>query len=268
MVIYKLGIKDRKTFDLSSIITIDAKNSLTMIDKFTSNFDSEQDLKKYLLDKKIINNEDYYSKINIIYQNNKVNKTLPVVYSKGSKMINILSVINRLNHLIFDEANKEFIKELLDYYDYNIENNPQAGNMFNLKLILSDLEYFGKDALVFDRKIIEITIQRIVDVAAHKYDKKTKSQKFNYRGLRDLAMIIYKFEELEQLRKIKHNLEEDNSVIKEKNIDKFILSSEGDPDFPFNSEEEKQYLRLQEQEYEEWLEKIEEETKEREKILK
>lgn len=256
MVIYKLGILNDRTFDLSNIIEMDAKNSLRILDKFTSMFNSEEDLKQYLLNKNIINYKEYYQKINIVYQYNRSTKTLPVIYSSEKEYLNSAIILNKLYSYI---CNLKFVQKLINYYDYNIENNPQIENISNLRLYLSDLKRDGKKAFNYDKRLLDYTLNNILVVATHKYDKKTNSYKYNYRGLRDLGMFIYNFDKLEELNKIKNTIEENIKDDVEIKNDKWILSSEGDPDFPFNSEEEKQYLLEQEKELEEYEKRLKKE---------
>ena len=98
-------------------------------------------------------------------------------------------------------------------------------------------------------------------------DKETGEVKINYRGLRDLGLFLYKYQNnLEQVKDNNQTKEQqaeeewsqssfldilDNSEEEIKNDNKkWVLSSEGEPDFPPNSEEEANYI--------EYLEELEE----------
>lgn len=252
MVIYKLGIyiKDNvKTFNLRQIINIDSLKSLQDIDKFTSKFESENELKEYLLSKNALSKDEIQEKIHVLYKNNGEIRTLPVIYSKQNQLLNIGIIKMKLKSLA---TNIKFFEKLLEHYDfYQYERNPQKSNILNIKLYLNDIYKDGKKAINYDRELIEKTLDNFVLVATRSLDKKTNNYKFNYRGFRDLALLIYNFEEIEKLKELKINIKQEEDSEDEKETlarlnGKWILSSEGDPDFPFNSEEEKMSIEYEE----------------------
>lgn len=270
MVIYELGIKNNRTFNLSNIIEMDSKNSLRILDEFTSKFKDEKDLKEYLLDNNIINIKEYFQKLNILYKYDGYKKTLPVIYSNEKEYLNNLPMINIMYSLM---CNEEFVEKLIKRYDHNSEYNPQRENINNLRLYLSDLKKDGEKALSYNSELIDHTITELIKLATNKKDKKNNSYKFNYRGYRDLALFLYNFQKIEQLNRVKEVISDTETLNKEKieikseeiskGNDKWVLSSEGDPVFPFNSEEERMYKRQQEEELEEWYQRQQEEIKER-----
>ncbi len=251
MVIYKLGIyrdNNSKLFDLQQIIYVEPSKSLQNIDEFTRKFESENELKEYLLNKNILGKDEMHEKLQVLYKNHGEVKTLPIIYSKQNRLLNIGIINMKLKSLA---TNVKFLEKLLEHYDfYQYERNPQNSNILNIKLYLNDIYRDGKKAIKYDRKLIEKTLDNFVLVATRILDKKNNNFKFNYRGFRDLALLIYNFEEIEKLKELKVNIKQWEDSEDEKETlarlnGKWILSSEGDPDFPPNSEEEKMRIEYE-----------------------
>ncbi len=241
MVIYKLGIFNGK--NSKEIFNKGSKNSLREIDDFTSSFSDENSLKQYLLDNNFMNIEDVNKKLRIIYKYNGNINELPVIYQKEKEYLNYAFIRYKLSALV---NNKEFLNKLINHYQYN---NLQFDNVENLKLYLSSLNKSGNNISYYDRTLIEHTLDDLVRIATYKYDSKNNMTKYNHRGTRDLGMLIYKFEEKEKLKQFKQEIILSEDELKEelaRKNKKWILSSDGDPDFPPNSEELKQYLEAEE----------------------
>lgn len=250
MVIYRLGIYSGE--NSKELLNKGSEDSLKKIDEFTSNFSNEDSLKQFLLENKLINPDDLDKKLSIIYKNNGDIKTLPVIYQGQKEYLVNYIIRHKLDTLV---NNQRFLNRLIDFYDYGGSvHNLQSENINNLKIYLADLNQYGKKAVEFDRKLIEFTLDDLVKVATTKYDKKSNFNRYNHRGTRDLGMLIYNFEELEKLEQIKNNIKSEEEIKYElaKKNNKWILSSDGDPYFPPNSEEERQYLLEQEKELEEF----------------
>lgn len=263
MVNYKLGFykKDNsKEIDLESIFNIKTQSSIQTIDEFTTNFNNEDELKYYLLSKGLINNKEYNSKISIIYRYNGKIQKLPVIYKNQKGYITDEMLLKaKLNSL---SNNIEFLEKLANHYSIgNSRFNPQGLNVSDIRLYLSDVRANG--GYTFNSRLLETALNDLFLKAISTLNKSTGELKINYRGLRDLVVFVSRFESKENLKLEKEelsNLQQNDSfeeeqitfsdIIQEKTNGKWILSSEGDPDFPPNSEEEANYLR--------YLEKLQE----------
>lgn len=141
----------------------------------------------------------------------------------------------------------DFLEKLANYYSNgSTKYNKQGLNVCDIRVYLGDVRRTG---MIHHSKILDEAIEDLFKKAVFKIDKSTYEFKVNYRGLRDLALFIYRYEAEKKLLDIQKNNNQvwDQPTLfdlleKEKSS---ILSSDGDPDFPYNSEEETMYLKYE-----------------------
>ena len=258
MVNYELGVRNDGysiTFDLSKLILHKKDKNIFNIDKLTSEFASEEKLKIFLVTNGVMPKELLRDKINIIYKNNK---TLPVVLEEQQVYINRLfklsagfkryislndpnfrSIVGYFPALTKMLGNKEFLEELIEEYKFV---PVQKQNILELKAYLSQSK-IDSNNIIANIALFELLKRILLKKETNKYNQ-DEDYAINYRGLRDLAFIIYRYNEKNRLKKLKRQLEtgktETASHIGEEQCD-FIFQEE--PDFPYNSEEEKKYQK-------------------------
>lgn len=251
MVSYKLGVSNKKEgriIDLSNIIKL---KDLKLLDIFTSEFKDENELKVYLLKQKLINEEELKQKIDVMYRNNGKVKKIPIVYEEIKPYLDIVYLKNKLKSLSNDI---EFLEKLANYYSNgSTKYNKQGLNVSDIRIYLSDVRSNGGNQ--FESKLLSKALDDLFEKAVIKsIDKNTGELSINYRGLRDLAILIHKYEKKLEMKNnnqewiqgslfdIKENTYQvNNNNIFEENEYQSNLSSEGDPDFPPNSEEDQLY---------------------------
>ena len=251
MVKYKLGVYNRKEgriIDLEKIIKLKDLNAL---DELTGSFKNEEELKIYLFNQGLISKEEINKDIRIMYRNNGKIKKLPVVFNPMKKYLDILNLKYELKGL---STNVDFLEKLADHYSLgNGVFNLQGLNVQDIRLYVSDAR--SKRLESSYSKSLEVAIDDLFIKAVFKVpNKETGEVKENYRGLRDLALFIYKYKNQlakKEQAKIKENWEQASlfDVINEQkeSTGKWILSSEGEPEFPPNSEEEAMYNKYLEE---------------------
>ena len=243
MVSYKLGIfvkKEAKIIDLDSIIKL---KNLKSLDEFTSAFSNENELKIYLFNKGLLSKLEMKQNIVIMYKNNGKIKKIPVVYHDASKLLDTANLRYKLKSM---SDNAEFLEKLANYYSNgSTKFNKQALNVSDIRTYLSSV----RDKKAHPSKLLDIALDDLFVKAVFKVDKKTGVVEVNYRGLRDLALFIYKFESDLQKNKPEENKDNESwtqgslfdMVQNESFSEDSILSSHDEPDFPPNSEEEARY---------------------------
>lgn len=217
MAKYNLGFYDGKNsekIDLSNIVEL---NKLSDIDDFTSQFSNKEELLNYLLEKELISIEDFNRKLRIIYKSKDEIKFKGIVYNDAKKYLKLDTVSLRYKFQILF-SNPNFISELIDFYRHS--KYVSINELEGCKEIFDNISYNER------KEIIDTIYEDALFIMGN----------FNYSGFRKLALFIYKFELNEKLKKIKLA-----TAKEEKTKEKFILSSDGEPDFPPNSEEERQY---------------------------
>lgn len=255
MVNYKLGIFNKnnegKIINLDSIIT---NKKLQELDNFTCLFDSESQLKVYLFNLELISNSELLQKINIMYRNNGKIKKLPVLYKGVKEYRDVVTLKYKLRS---KSSDIEFLSALADHYDNgSTKFNKQKQNVSDIRLYLSDVRSSGGNFV--ESSLLENALDNLLVRAAYKPANSNGEVIEDYRGLRDLAMFIWKyetkqkskqekkekwvqgtlFEQSERIQQINENVFEEEEKFYKSN-----LSSDGDPDFPYNSEEEEIYNR-------------------------
>ena len=258
MVNYELGVRNNGysiTFDLSKLIPDKKDKCIFDIDKLTSEFASEEKLKMFLVNNGLMPKDLLNDKLNIVYKNNK---TLPVVLQEQRVYIdrlfklsggfkryislddpNFRSIVGYFPALTKMLRNTEFLEELIQEYQFV---PVQKQNILELKAYLSQSKIDSND-IIANIALFELLKRVLLKKETNKYNQDV-NYVINYRGLRDLAFIIYRYNEKNRLRKLKRQLEmdkaEDAALIEEEQCD-FIFHEE--PDFPYNSEEAKDYQK-------------------------
>lgn len=257
MARYKLGVFSKK--DEGRIIDLDKKiklENLNLLDEFTTDFNNESELKVYLFNQGLITNEELSQNISIRYKYNGKIKKLPLFYQDMKKYLDIIHLRYELKSLSSDIV---FLEKLANFYSNGKTSfNKQGLNVSDIRLYLSDVRTNGGKS--FNSTLLEIAINDLFEKAIiREKNLQTGEVKEDYRGLRDLALFIYKYKKTEQKKQERIEVLEivgeqtslfDEGYVKqlrnivEKNNNKsWTLSSEGDPDFPYNSEEEREYQR-------------------------
>lgn len=245
MVKYKLGVLvkgEQKIIDLDSIIKL---KDLKSIDKFTSFFINENVFKVFLLKKDLLDEVNLKKDIVVVYKNNGKIKKIPVIYHDAYKLLEIEKLKDKLISNLYD---MEFLEKLANYYSNgSTKYNKQGLNVNDIRLYLSDVRRSG---IIHHSKMLDAAIEDLFKKAVFKIDKSTCKFKVNYRGLRDLALFIYKYELQKDLLDKQKNDDQtwDQPTLFDlfENEKSSVLSSDGDPDFPYNSEEEAMYKKYEE----------------------
>lgn len=269
MVSYKIGVHNRKEARIVDLDKITIIKSLDKLDELTSTFRSEEELKVYLFNQELISSPEINKNLSIMYKMNNKVKKLPIIYQDMKKYLDMIYLRAKL---MSAANNIELLEKLARHYSIGSEKfNPQGVNVSDIRMYISDVRSNGGN--LFYSRGLEVALNDMFQKAVLKApDKKTGEVKENYRGLRDLAMFFYKYEK--ELEKKEAKQEEVQNAVEpewqqmtmmelmnsqnnttpvdvEEEPKKFELSSEGDPLFPPNSEEERDYQR-----YLEHLEKL------------
>lgn len=272
MVSYKIGIYNRKEARIIDLDKITKIKSLDKLDELTSTFNSEEELKTYLFNQELISLDEMEKKLSIMYKNNGKVKKLPIVYQDMKKYLDIVYLKAKMMAAAQDI---ELLEKLARHYSIGSDKfNPQGVNVSDIRMYISDFRSNGEKN--FYSRALELALDDMWQKAVFKLvDKKTGEIKENYRGSRDLGMFLYKYEKTLEKKAEKQETkvevktekvtepewvqstffdiwsEESSKKTDEKeNNGKWVLSSEGEPDFPPNSEEERNYKR--------YLEKLDE----------
>lgn len=247
MARYKLGVtinRESRILGLENLIKIE---KLDALDQFTSQFENEEQLKLYLLKKELITKEELSKIIYVMYKYNGKVKRIPVIYAHMKKYLDIQYIKNSLKSFSCDTI---FLEKLANFYSNGSSKfNPQGLNVHDIRIYLSDVRRNNGNHFPSER--LEVALNSLWERAVMKnFDQESGLAEINYRGLRDLALFIYKYKKAkkEQAKRSEVEYEQTtffDSIKKEEPIcaPKWILSSEGDPDFPYNSEEEKIYIK-------------------------
>ena len=248
---YKLGIGTKEN---SRIIEFEDKPHLSILrnlDELTSEFNDERELKQYLFNKGLIDETELRKSIWVKYKHVKV-KSIPVIYKDMKKYLEYDYLKEKLMSL---SNNLDFLEKLARHYSIGNEKyNNQGLNVLDIRLYLSMVRNNGNYDIDDLKKLLENALNSLFKKAIFReIESDTGEVKEDYRGLRDLALFIYNFERdlnKKQVINIQSSIFESDTKDEEITSDdsgKWVLSSEGDPDFPPNSEEEAQYLRYLEE---------------------
>ena len=210
-MIYNLGVynKTGKTNDiinLSNLFDINNKESLKQLDDFTSEFESQEELILYLIENRLINFN--CKKLDIVYTYSKENKRLPVVYKEQFKYLDTYYVQNKMLSLSNDI---NFLNKLARHYSIgNSKFNPQGENINAIFNYLNDVRSNGGH--IFESRALNLAINDLIAKASFRLNEKTGELTNNYRGLRDLGLFIYRYEQEKYLKNKKEQILESNQV--------------------------------------------------------
>ena len=271
MVSYKIGIYNRKEARIIDLDKITKIKSLDKLDELTSTFNSEEELKTYLFNQELISLDEMKKNLSIMYKNNGKVKKLPIVYQDMKKYLDIVYLKAKMMSASQDI---ELLEKLARHYSIGSDKfNPQGVNVSDIRMYISDFRSNGEKH--FYSRALELALDDMWQKAVFKLvDKKTGEVKENYRGSRDLGMFLYKYEKtLEKKQEAAVEIKPEVKVEPKKETlvepeweqttlfdltnkqkvqvkeepKKWVLSSEGEPDFPPNSEEERNYKRYLEE---------------------
>ena len=251
-MVYKIGVYNKKSeikeIDFSKI-TIDPKafQKLEILDKLTMAMNNEKELMLWLLEQDAILPIDLNKKIKIVYNYRGEIKTLPIFYNDSEKYMDEFYLKSKLKS---KGSDFEFLEKLANHYSIgSAKFNKQGLNVNDIRLYLSDVRSNGGKS--FYSKILDTALDSLFEIANK-----------NYRGKRDLANFVYSYEIKKELKRIEEEkemfkkLEEEKEMFKIDEgqqlslfdqVKKITLSSDGEPDFPPNSEEERAYLEYLEE---------------------
>lgn len=259
---YKISIFNKKEGRVINLSSITELKDLESIDKFTTSFENENEFAIYLFNKGLITNEELKDKLSIVYKYNGKVKNLNVFYKDMKKYLDVEFLRHKLKSLSNDVI---FLEKLANFYHNGSTSfNKQGTNVSDIRLYLRDVRV--NDGKTFYSKALEIAIDDLFNKAIFTLpNKDTGEVKHDYRGFRDLVAFIYKYEKSKEKIEEKIDKKEDAKetianeleweqttlfdLINRQNYNvkeepkKWVLSSEGEPDFPPNSEEERNYLR-------------------------
>jgi len=210
MVNYNLGIyrEENKNLDLSKLTDSIEVKKIQFIDKFTSQFESEEELKIYLLNKGLIEKSDINDPLRILYQFKGRVQNLPIVYKCYYKYLEPSYISYKIRYL---SSSIKFLNELANHYDYGSDKiNPQSANVLDIRCYINEL----KNGYSISTTILDIALNDLCKKAMYKKDKKNDKSKLNYRGLRDLGLFIYRFEKLDFLTSSKNSVQENKQETK------------------------------------------------------
>lgn len=206
---YNLGLQNRenktaKAIELDKIFSLKDMKKLQNIDDFTTQFKNEMELKKYLLNKELISEEEANQSVIIFYKYRGEQKELAVAYENFKKFLDPFYVLYSVKSMA---SSISFLTTLVKHYDYKNVVNPQYSNICDIKLAIEDLK-LGFPA----SNQLHIALNDLCMKAMHTKDKKSNRAKTNYRGLRDLGYLVYKVQNpqdfIVQQRKADRNIEQ------------------------------------------------------------
>lgn len=265
MVSYKIGIYNRKEARIIDLDKITKIKNLEKLDELTSAFNSEDELKTYLFNQELISLDEMKKSLSVMYKNSGKVKKIPIIYQDMKKYIDIVYLKTKMMQASQDI---ELLEKLARHFSIGSDKfNPQGVNVSDIRMYISDFRSNGEHH--FYSRALELALDDMWKKAVFKLiDKNTGEIKENYRGCRDLGMFLYKYEKTLEKKEEKQEAkveakpvkvtepeweqttffdvwsEESAKITEEKeNNGKWVLSSEGEPDFPPNSEEERNYLR-------------------------
>ena len=261
MVSYKIGIYNRKEARIIDLDKITKIKSLDKLDELTSSFNSEDELKTYLFNQELISLDEMKKSLSVMYKNSGKVKKLPIIYQDMKKYLDIVYLKAKM---IAASQDIDLLEKLARHYSIGSDKfNPQGVNVSDIRLYIGDYRSNGEKH--FYSRSLEIALDDMWKKAVFKLiDRNTGEVKENYRGTRDLGMFLYKYEKTLEKKEEK---QETKVEIKKETVTepeweqttlfdfmnkqeevkeepkKWVLSSEGEPEFPPNSEEERNYLK-------------------------
>ena len=266
MVSYKIGIYNRKEARIIDLDKITKIKGLDKLDELTSAFKNEEELKIYLFNQGLISLDEMKKNLSVMYKNSGKVKKLPIIYQDMNQYLDIYYLKAKMMQASQDI---ELLEKLARHYSIGSDRfNPQGVNVSDIRLYVSDFRSNG--GYHFYSRGLEIALDDMWEKAVFKLvDKNTGEIKENYRGLRDLGMFLYKYKKSLEKKAEKQEIKVEDkketivesewkqttlfdliSKQEEKLVEepkRRVLSSEGEPEFPPNSEEERNYQRYLEE---------------------
>lgn len=264
MTNYFIAYCTKKTTSIIDLEKLLGKYSkeLELLDELTISFESEKELKHFLISKGLLSIDNINKELSIVYKNSGKLKRLPVFYSEHKKIMNNVDVISkeiykreskfnmytsesikydnlRSEFSIFTNliGNVNFLSEISRHYSIgNAKYNPQFLNVSDINIFLSDVRSNGGD--VFYPNYMYIALYELFKEAIYKIEKKPDKNKvsLNYRGYRDLINFIYKYKLDNNLIK-KNNTDEELKQMKLEQIEEPLIISHSYTDRLENEEE-------------------------------
>lgn len=214
MVNYKLGIsknKESRIIDLDRVVRL---KGLEKLDEFTQSFNSEEELKLYLYKQGLITKEELSHNITVMYKYGGKAKKLPIIYQDMKTYLDIDHLRYDLMSLSYDI---NFLEKLARHYSIGSDKfNPQGINVNAIRYYVSEVRVRQDDE--FSRKKLDTAIQDLYIKALYKLEKSTGELKFNYRGLRDLAIFIYKYRKSLEKEEIKKEIQKEKDSFSQINM--------------------------------------------------
>lgn len=200
------------------------------IDELTSEFNNEIELKKYLIQKNKINEQDFAKKIEIVYTCNKKIFRSPILYNGAKKYLD-RDLKYCVNVLVNDDI--EFLEKYIKFLQK--DRSIIYKNMYQS---ICDLNTFVKD--YYNDNIYNDSYTMKNDALADVFSKYaySKTGKTNYNNCRKLSIFIEGY--------IKNRLKGKQKIIEGEQLNMFnenIVAEDDyeEPLFPPNSEEEAMY---------------------------
>ena len=252
---YNLGFYNKNnsiTIDLTNIFNF---KTLEELDNFTSNFKNETELKIYLVKKGILYGNYVSKNINVIYKNEGTYKKIPVLYLDNKKYVDIEYLKNKLLSM---SGNLEFLEKLANRMDSRKKHNIQGTNIAAIRTHLINIRGNGDPSETYDLLFSALS-DMFYKAVISSPNKKTREVKISYRGLRDLGLFVAKYDkidlqntnvnetvEIDELDQVTYDdyLMEENEYSEEDSYSVSydeLLTQDGSPFFPPNSEEERRY---------------------------
>lgn len=181
---------------------------LQEIDALTMNFQSEEELKQFLLEKGLITLEQFNNKLAISYHYKGV-KTIPVVYSGCMPYLSL----EELNYILISKINNlDFLTKLCNRYYTTIPSELERHVYERKAKINRESEYPIMQEVLTDFLVCK------------QYDG-------NYKRLRDLGMFIYHYEKkqrekLQSQEEMKINNDKPKVLVKRKEETKRIENNQ------------------------------------------
>ena len=195
MVNYKLGIINNgiKEINLDSLTTI---KDLKYLDKLTSSFKSEVELKEFLYRKGIISNNDLKGYIRVVYKYKNSEKMLKVIYRDDFKYLDseyLRSIIMSLSNDI------DFLVQLANHYDNNNIGYLQKDNVSDIRAYIRSVRL--NNNRTYYSSMLYSAINDLFKRATSTYSKDSSEYIENYRTLRDLAIFIINYQNKYDIKK-------------------------------------------------------------------
>ena len=217
---YKLCTKSKadktsRILDLSIVfINKEGEFNLEMLDKFTSQFKDEKELKAYLLSKKVISANEYHDDIMITYGLKNV-RYIPVMYSNPEELNNLKELSSQIKSYfdhrknltvsmhsyetildnykniteyfsVFEKISRS--KQFLNLISGYVRSNPKQGiNVDDIELFMRD-DFGQKQCRYLYIALFELFRREFFD-----YDKENQELKFTYKGFRDFCVFYFNY---------------------------------------------------------------------------